>query len=113
MNRIKVDFPSMSPHMGDCPYTYSFKAPYGLEHNSKNSDTLGMFLDIDTRPVILERAIKEFTIELRKKLYEDDVETMIMSDLPELIKPEPFTKGEPRVIFEKTPSLFSRLFKFW
>ena len=116
MNRIKVDFPSMSPHMGNCPYTYSFSAAYGLDHSAKNSEGLGKFLDIDTRPIILETVVKEFTIELRKKLYEDDVETMIMSDLAELIKPEPFEAGKPRIKNLKAPSLLDLAFrklKFW
>lgn len=105
MNRIKVDFPKLSPNVGDCAYTYSFIAPYGLEHDSKMDTGLDDYMGVDARPVILEKAVKDFTIELRKKLYGDDVETMITSDLTELIKPEPFEKGRPRIKPLKVPSL--------
>ncbi len=88
MNRIHFDKERINPNLWKCPYKYTFNSIYGLDHESSQESVGSNYVERDVRGIVLRDLVKDFTIELRKKLYGDSVEQMILTDLEDLIKPE-------------------------
>lgn len=72
--------------LSQCAYSYSFYGVHGLEHDSKCDTGLENYAGRDVRKIVFESLVKEFAIELRHKIYNEDKEHLIQTNLEDLIK---------------------------
>lgn len=84
MAKIKFDKSRMDERW-DCPYKYEFRSLWHLEDDTKEPHGLENYLERDVRDLVFESNVKDFIIELRKRIYHDSVEEMIPCDLKDLM----------------------------